>query len=357
MSVIISDQTSTIEFLFSNGERQILDKDNLNIKESGTILRKYVYVTNGDGFINNPENEVIKLHYSDVTSPVVASNQELIEALLGYKASSGHTLGNIRITDGVRTVTLEPNGSLPVTLQDQTTPLVVTQFSILEQQTTTAAAMAIGDRQVTVTSPTGISVGKLITIFDPTAIRFSQCFCVGIAGSLVTLCSPIDFAYPSGSFVDVSDVNLNVDGSVTPVVAGIRNNAGAVPPPGLDLSVDITKVAISMVTATSPLLTDFGDIAGGLTNGVTLRRRDGDYYNIGNAKDNSELNLFMDDFAIYTALFGVDGLSCNIRFGGQSNFGSVPRLAINEDLEIIIQDNLTSITSLRIAAQGSIVQT
>jgi hypothetical protein len=43
MSVIITDQASTIEFLFSTGERTILDKDNLNIKESGSVLRKHVW--------------------------------------------------------------------------------------------------------------------------------------------------------------------------------------------------------------------------------------------------------------------------------------------------------------------------
>jgi hypothetical protein len=373
MSVIISDQANSISFLYSDGEEVILDKDNLNIKKRG----RYIWVTNSTGFIKGARNDVLRLRYTEVTSPSVASNDLLIDAILGFKASSGYTVGdvritdgtdvlaiesdgsvNVRLTDGTTDVTIEPNGSLPVTLQDQTTPTVITKFSILEETTTTTAPIAIGDYVIPVTSATGISAGKYLSIFDPTSIRFTNFVVVSVASLNVTVDRPVDFAYPSGSYVDVQETNLNVNGSVTPVVAGIRNNAGGTPPPGIALSVDITRIMFSCVAASTVDLTLFADIAA-LTRGLTLRKRDGNYYNIFNVKSNGEMGGIMYDFTIHSSGVGqqgVDGFLGRLTFAGQNKMGVVQRLALNEDLEIIIQDNLTGITDLEIIAEGSIVQ-
>jgi hypothetical protein len=145
---------------------------------------------------------------------------------------------------------------------------------------------------------------------------------------------------------------------VTPIIAGVRNNAGAIPPPGIELAMDVTRISMICLSATAPTLADFGDISGGLTNGLTLRRRDGEYHNIGNGKTNADFATMMYSFDLYQAStgWGQDGFRSSITFGGQDNFGSVMRLAINEDAEIIIQDDLTSLTSLVILAQGSVVQ-
>ena len=40
---------------------------------------------------------------------------------------------------------------------------------------------------------------------------------------------------------------------------------------------------------------------------------------------------------------------------GQQNIGVVQRLSVGEDLELIIQDNLTTITKLEVVAEGHIV--
>lgn len=350
MSVIITDQASTIEFLFSTGERKVLDKDNLNIKEENSIFSKWVFISNSTGFVQTAENDVIKLKYSDVTSPSLSSNQELIDLILLYKASSGYTIGSVVITDGTRSVTLEPNGSLPVTLQDQTTPIVITRFNKLEVSTTLSVAAAIDDVTITVSSPTGISAGKILTVWNTTASRYSQFYVISVLGSVVTVDSPVDFAYPIGSIVDVGDTNMAVDGSTTPVIFGIRNGAQ------VPISFDCTRIIIKCITSTAPILTDFGDITGGLTNGIVLRRIDGAYQNIFNCKDNGEISGITFDFQIFATNFGVDGFSSRLTFAGQSKMGATIRLGIDEDLQLIVQDNLSSLIGLEIAAEGSIVQ-
>ena len=50
---------------------------------------------------------------------------------------------------------------------------------------------------------------------------------------------------------------------------------------------------------------------------------------------------------------GTDGFISRLTFAGQSKMGAVQRLAINEDLELIVQDNLTGLTKLEIVAEGS----
>jgi hypothetical protein len=352
MAVTITDQTSTIKFAYSDGNEYNIDKDGLSIKK-GLF---FVHISNSDDFVD--VNTSIRLRYTDVSSPAVASNDELISLLLGYKASSAELIGSVQLTDGTTSLKIEPNGSMPVTLQDQTTPIVIVPFSHLEQATTTTAAMAIDDRTVTVASVTGIVDGKHLTIFDPIGVRFSQFYVIGApVGNVVTLDRPVDFAYPSGSYVDVNDTEMAVNGSVTPQLFGLRNNAGATPPPGIDLTMDVTRIIFECVTTALPELDMFGDIVGGITNGLFARRRDGTYHNIFNVKTNGEMAGIMYDWSVIEAAkFGVNGFLGRLTFAGQSKMGVAIRLAINEDMEILVQDDLTGLISLKIVAEGSIVE-
>jgi len=251
-------------------------------------------------------------------------------------------------------LTLEPNGSMPVTIQDQVSPIVVTKFSVLEETTTTTAPVAIGGYVLPVASVTGISAGKFLAIFDPASVRFTNFEVVSVASLNVTVDRPIDFAYPTGSYLDIGDTNMAVNGAVTPVLFGIRNNAGAEPPPGLELSVDITRIIIQCITATATDYDLFGDIAA-LTNGITLRNRNEETHNIFNTKTTGELSGIMYDLQVFDVKQGTDGFIGRLTFAGQSKMGAVQRLHIDQDLELIVQDNLTGLTKLEIVAEGSVV--
>ena len=353
MAIIITNQANTIKFDLGNSEEYHLDKDNLSIKKKFGFVHIY----------GNPDDSKkftkLKFKYTDVSSPVLASNTELVNLLLGYKVNTGVTVGNVLITDDTGNImTLEPNGSIPVTLQDQTTPVVIEPFSHLLQATTISAPVAVGDKTVTLVSVTDVSAGKILTFFNPTSVRFMYARCVGApVGNVVTLDRFFDFAYPAGSYCDVSDANLTVNGSVTPVLYGIRNNAGAVPPPGIELTLDVTRIIFQCITTALPELDMFGDIAGGLLNGLHVRRRDGEYYNIFNAQTNGEIAGITYDFSVYEAAkFGVNGFISRLTFAGQNKMGVAIRLAINEDMEIIVQDDLSSLLRFTIVAEGSIVQ-
>ena len=241
-------------------------------------------------------------------------------------------------------------GTLDVLLQDGTAPLFIVKASNLIAETTTSGVLAKDDLVVGVVSATGFVVGQYLTIYNVVSNRVYFGTVLSIASLDITLDTPIDFEFPAGSFVSVGNTNMNVNGSVTPQIFGIRNPSAV----DIPLSVDFTRVMVKCLTATSIDLSEFGDISGGLTNGIVIRKIDGEYYNILNAKTNGELKNIMFDFDIQAASGNQqDGFTGRLTFAGQDKMGAVIRLKEAEDLQIIIQDDLTSLTSLQIIVEGS----
>jgi hypothetical protein len=113
---------------------------------------------------------------------------------------------------------------------------------------------------------------------------------------------------------------------------------------------------MTCLTDTAPQLNEFGDIAA-LVNGLVCRRRDGSYYNIFNVKTNIEIAGIQYDYTPLSALgAGQNGFYTRLTFAGQSKMGVAQRLGTGEDMEILIQDDLTDIALLEIIAEGHIVQ-
>lgn len=249
---------------------------------------------------------------------------------------------------------IEANGGVPVNLQDQTTKPIVTKFNQVHNSTELDEAGVIFSYDIEVVANTGIVVGSYIIIFDTASTRFMFANALAINGTTITLDTPLDFAYPAGTFVDVATTNLNVNGAVTPQVFGLR---GTGVPPGVGVTGDITRIIFSCITDTAIDLSKFADIAK-LTRGLVLRRRNGTTENLFNVKSNREIAGIMYDFAEYSAdnpVQGVDGFASRLTFAGQNKIGVAIRIAPGEDLELVVQDDLRAITTLEIIAEGHIV--
>jgi len=243
--------------------------------------------------------------------------------------------------------------SVDINIQDQTTDVMIVPFSNVIAETTVAIEGAIGDTVINVTSATGIAVGHLLTLYNSEANRVYFGGVLSISVNAITVDMPLDFAFPVASFVSSGSVQLNVDGSETPQIFGIRNTEEAIP-----LSVDITRIIFVCLTATANDFSTFGDIANGLTNGIVLRTKNGRYKNIFNVKTNLELASLMFDFDIFAATNpqqGTDGFKGMMTFGGQDNIGVVIRLCPGEDLQLIIQDDLSTLASFSILIEGHVV--
>ena len=264
------------------------------------------------------------------------------------------------LIDASKTVTIQntPNDGfgLDVSIQDQTTPTIIADFtSTPVASTTLSGATAIDDTTISVTSATNFVVGQHLTITNPSQIRYYFAHITAIVSTTITVDAPLDFAFNSGSAVVVSSDQLAVDGSSTTQIFSIRGGAegaGAVP-----VEFDCTRIIIMCVCATAVDLTKFGDLTA-LTNGLVMRRTDGEYHNIFNVHDNGDIANVMLNWQSFVATKpneGIDGFVASLTFSGQHEMGVTLRIGPNEDLEFLIQDNLSGLTSLKIIAEGSIV--
>ncbi len=245
-------------------------------------------------------------------------------------------------------------GSLDVFIQDQTTPVIIAKMSTVDAESTLSVATAIDDLIITVTSGTGFLVGQYLSIFSPISNRFYVANIIAVNTNDLTLDSPLDFAYPIGSFVTGGSTDMAVNGSVTPVVFAIRNTDEAV-----GITADITRIILKVLTATPPAFDEFGDIVGGLTNGIVFRRIDGITRNVFNVKTNGELAGIMYDLSNAEPINpnqGQNGFIGRLTFAGQSKVGVTLRLAPGEDLQMIIQDDLSSLELFEIVVEGHEVE-
>lgn len=242
--------------------------------------------------------------------------------------------------------------SVDVFIQDQTTPPLDLYFvQAIGVPTTLAVQAAINDRNITVASDAGFSVGDYLGLFTAPRFYFGEVLAKP-GGNVLTLDTPIDFAYTAGSHVQPLTRDLNVNGSVgSPQIFFVAG------PGAGSFEIDITRIMISMITSSAADLSLFGNLAA-LTNGITLRKTDSETRNIWNAKTNLDLLNLAYDLTIFQASNpsqGVDGLGCRYSFAGQEKHGVAVRLGTNEQLQIVITDNLSTLTQFRIIASGHIV--
>jgi hypothetical protein len=232
------------------------------------------------------------------------------------------------------------------TLQSSTSPLIIIKASKLLGETTLSSAVSVGDLTITVNDASSAFLGALVTIYSVASNTVTFGTVLTISGNDITIDTPVDLPYSTGDFVSFGDTNMAVDGSVTPQVFGVRNPTGQ----DVDFTVDFTRMLLSMTTSTEGDFSQFGNIPA-LTKGVVLRFKDGYYSNIFNVKSNAEFAELMYDFEFIPAKGSADaGVSGRFTF---QKLGSVIRLKPFEDLEFVIQDDLSSLVKFNATVEGA----
>jgi hypothetical protein len=237
-----------------------------------------------------------------------------------------------------------------ILIEDETTPPVIAFFTQSKALTSLANPASIGDTDVEVVSATGLVVGQHFTIFNIDSQRFYFSKILVIASTTISLDTPLDFAFPAGSFVDAGIEDMSVDGSSTTQIFALRGGGQ-----GIEIEFDCTRIIIQCKTATAGTLAEFGDLAA-LVKGLVFRRIDGEFKNIFNVKTNGDIANIAFDFEFFTAAGqGQDGFAARLTFAGQNKMGTTLRIGPGEDLQMLVQDNLVGLDDLTIIAEGSLV--
>lgn len=255
------------------------------------------------------------------------------------------------ITDGNDRVGVTEDGTMLTREAYRSTPLVLIPVHSQHAATTLAQDAVIDTYTVTVTDATNFHLGDTVAISDPDTqqVYFGE-LVAAPSGNILTVDRPFDFTFVAGKPITCNATNMSVDGSVSTQVFSVRNGFD----PGITLTVDVARLMFTIYCATAADLSTFGDIATGLTNGVTIRRRNGNRVNIINIKRNGDLAAIAYDLEIYSASNpnqGQDGVASRLTF---TKIGGIVRLGPGEDLEVLINDNLSTLQDFTIIAEGYI---
>ena len=194
----------------------------------------------------------------------------------------------------------------------------------------------------------GFSVGdELLLVQNGNDVKSFGCKILSIATNTLTIDSPFDSVYESAEAVVLKvSKELNIDGSVTPVIFDLPNSTTT--------EFHITRIIIHLTDANAMDDAKFGSLTS-LTRGIVFRKKnsDGTYNNIFNVKNNGEFGELAYDLTYQDAVkHGTYGLHCRLTYSGLSKHGTCIKIKQNEAIEVLVQDDLTSLDSFRIMAQG-----
>jgi hypothetical protein len=246
---------------------------------------------------------------------------------------------------------LESNGAMPVNIQDQTSDSY-TLFLRQTYNTVTLASNTIID-SYTVTLVAGHNFVAGNTFLVKEGVNYFQAQCLSVATNVITLDCPLDFVFTTNALAERCNINMNVDGSVTPQIfysspAGLTTG----------FKIDVTKVHFHLQDNVKMDMSTFGGLPE-LTRGIVLRQKDGKYKNYMNVKKNGDFGHHCDDISLIAGATGKGEYDFTAikRFAGQANQGVTVRLSASSSdaLQVIIQDNLTALTEFHCIAHGHVV--
>jgi len=243
------------------------------------------------------------------------------------------------------------NVGVDVNIQDQITPPLdtyflqsISNFSLLSD--TIASTATVLEYNFTAVAAHGIAIGNEIILIDVADDREFYGTVINVVGDVITMDRPLDHAYASATTLGrIVTSEMAVEGSLaTPQIYTVR---GGTEP------ADVVRMLITMLDGSSMDDGKFGGITA-LTNGLVFRVVDGYQKTIFNFKTNQDLRQFCYDVNYASkAAAGSYGLSSRLTFGGQHTHGVVLRVDNTSIIQWVVQDDLTGLDSLKIAAQGS----
>jgi hypothetical protein len=244
-----------------------------------------------------------------------------------------------------------------VNLQDQATrPFDIRINEIVSTDYNLSNNATIDSYDINLTSTVGLSVGDSLAILEQNGIPhiyFGEI--QSILSNTVTMDSPIPYKFESGvaSVFEFND-DLNVDGSVNAQVFSVVNV--------FEVPVDIVRFMFYCTSGTEMDDGRFCEIESpALSRGIVLRKKlvDGSYINYWTIKNNGDWGELAFDTSYTDKGKQPDEIysfSSRLTYGGQSKHGVVIRLEPGEEIQLLVQDDLTEIPSMHLMVEGHFTQ-
>jgi len=175
--------------------------------------------------------------------------------------------------------------------------------------------------------------------------RFYQGLAINVATNVITLDSPLDFAFTTSATAFRSTSEMIVNGSVTPQIFSVS------PPAGTSWHVYGMDLAITDGTAMDD--STFGGITA-LTKGLVFRQKDGTYKNFFNVKSNGEFHL-RASFMEYSSKAPAGSFGLNVELDFVDHNGCAVLLKEGDEMQLIIQDDLTGLSSFKATVSGHVI--
>jgi len=215
--------------------------------------------------------------------------------------------------------------------------------------TTLAVQANAGDTQLQVVDGSGFSTGDELKICQSDTQEIGLLTITNVAGNILTLDRTLANTYTVGLNVCKVDSNMAVNGSLAnPLTFKIK------PPTGTKWQ--ITRFLISITDGSAMDDGLFGGIPE-LSNGVVLKAitEAGRTVVFGNWKNNGDIKLDMYDVEYSDkAPAGENGLRGRWTFTKAEVVAEINGDDPLQEMEVVIQDDLTDLTSFRIKAQGRV---
>lgn len=296
----------------------------------------------------NVEKQTVDLPYS-ATKPLavrLSDGKSFYNAIAqAVSAGSGMSPYKNRDNRGVP-VLLEADGSVPVTIREKER-LTLDIFFVRDLNAVTLAQATVVD-SYTFTAVAGHNfvTGNIARFKEGN--RFLRATVVNVATNVITIDQPFDYAFSTAAICSRASADMNVNGSVTPVIFEVS-------PAGTTLVDDINSISFEMIDDSAMDDTKFGGL-NALTRGVLLRQINGIRKNLSIFKTNASFQT--QGLGEYRDKSGGGQYGFNARriFNAGEWNNCIIRLdgTTNDTLQIIIQDDLTGLVSFKAMAHAHI---
>jgi hypothetical protein len=258
-----------------------------------------------------------------------------------------------KITDGTNVATITSQGIQRVT--NDNFPLSLNTFgaNLDGHSSTLSVAATTGDTSLFIQAAdfASFSVDETILIAEgPTRETDFPIITAKNGTTELEINRPLDFGYSQGVTIQHAEINFAQNGTkASPVVFRIS------PPPGLTYHIKGAIFSI-IYTGLQGDFSTFGNIAGGLTNGLVIRSNIGGVVRTRSSiRDNRDFNdddsgnlVFIDKGG--PGLLGMTVIYLFNDFGAHIELNGT----LGEYVEMLVQDDLTDLENARVKAHGYI---